>query len=231
LKLLEFLTSYWWDFAVVIAITAAIWMLSNFLSRKRTSLLVAVAHQLGFAFGGDDWTDASRAPQLDTPLFERGRDKAFRNIMTGSRAGLESSFFDYSHGRGRHSTHQTLATFSQDAWLPLFEIAPKNFMRKLGNVILHKDIHFESHPDFSSRFQLRSSEAEKVRALFTSGLLSYLEGLNPKMKWHVEGCGPTLVIYRQGKIVKPEEFVGFVEETAAIAKAFFTLSGLKTFRT
>jgi hypothetical protein len=51
------------------------------------------------------------------------------------------------------------------------------------------------------------------------------------MKWHVEGCGPTLVIYRLGKIVKPDEFAAFVENTAAIAKAFFTFSGLKTFRT
>jgi hypothetical protein len=231
LKLLAFFASYWLDFVAVIAVTTATWMLSNFLARKRTSVLMVVAHQLGFAFAGDDWIRGSRAPQLETPLFRRGRDRLFRNIMIGSRAGLEVSFFDYSFGRGRRSTHQTLATFSQDVWLPLFEIAPKNLIHKVGDTILQRDIHFESHPSFSSLFQLRSSEEQKVKALFTSGLLSYLESLDPKMKWHLEACGLTLVIYRRGKLVRPEKYAGFVEETTAIAKAFFMLSGLRTFRT
>lgn len=103
-------------------------------------------------------------------------------------------------------------------------------MRKVGNAILHKNIRIESHPIFSNRFQLRSSEEEKIRALLTPGLLTYLESLDPGMKWHVEG-GPTLVIYSLGKIVKPDEFAAFVENTTAIAKAFFTFSGLKTFKT
>jgi hypothetical protein len=103
-------------------------------------------------------------------------------------------------------------------------------MRELGEAIVHKDIYIVSPPGFSSRFQLRSSEEENVRALPTSGLLSYLEGLDPNRKCHVEGCGLTLVIYRLGNIVKSEKSAPFVEETTRIAKAFFTLSGLKTLR-
>ena len=231
MNLLAFLAGYWLDLVAVIVIAAATWMISSFLSRKRTKILMGIANQLGFAFGGDDWSHGGRAPLFDTPLFERSRQKVFRNIMAGSRAGLDSSFFDYSFGRGRHSTQQTLATFSQDSWLPLFEISPNNVMRKVGDAILRKNIRIESHPIFSSRFQLRSSEEEKIRALLTPGLLTHLESLDPSMKWHVEGCGPTLVIYRLGKIVKPDEFAAFVENTTAIAKAFFTFSGLKTFRT
>jgi hypothetical protein len=231
LRLLAFLASYCLDLVVVIAIAAATWLLSNFISQRRTNILMAIAHQLGFAFEGDDWGVGSRAPQLETPLFERGRDKIFRNIMTGSRAGVDSNFFDYSFGRGRHSTQQTLATFTQDSWLPLFEIAPKNILGKLGNTILRKDIRIGSHPGFSTQFHVRSSEEEKIRAMLTSELLTYLEGLDPKMKWHIEGCGHSLVIYRLGKMVKPENFAAFVEETTAIAKAFYTFSGLKILRT
>jgi hypothetical protein len=231
LKLLAFLASYWLDLVVVIGIATATWMLSNFISQKRTNILKVVALQLGFAFEGDDWSHGSRAPQLETPLFERGRDKIFRNIMTGSREGVDSSFFDYSFGRGRHSTQQTLATFTQDSWLPLFEIAPKNIVGKLGDAILRNDIRIGSHPGFSSQFRVRSSEEEKVRPVLTPGLLTYLEGLDPKMKWHIEGCGLSLVIYRLGKMVKPDDIAAFVDETTAIAKAFLTLSGLKTFKT
>ena len=90
---------------------------------------------------------------------------------------------------------------------------------------------YRTHPDFSSQFHVRSSEEEKIRAVLTPGLLTYLEGLDPKMKWHIEGCGLTLVIYRLGNMVKPKDFAAFVDETNAIAKAFLALSGLKTFRT
>ena len=231
MNLIEFVARYWLEFGIAIAISVATWKLDNFLAQKRANVLIAVVHQLGFTFDGDNWNQFNRVPQLETPLFERGREKVFRNIMTGSRAGLLSSYFDYSFVGGKRPIKQTVATFSDDVWLPLFEVVPRNIIRKLGDSIVRKDVHFESHPRFSKRFQVRSLEGDKVRALFTSELLSYFESLDPKMKWHVEGCGLTLVIYRLGKIVKPAEFVEFVEQTTAIAKAFFTLSGLKTFKT
>ena len=93
--------------------------------------------------------------------------------------------------------------------------------------IVHKNIQFQSNPDFSTRFRLRSPEEEKIRELFTPGMLSFLEGLDPNVKWHLEGCGLTLYIYRLEDLVKPEEFPQFVEETTAMAETFFSLSGLR----
>jgi len=223
----------WVPWAAISALAAAILLLKGALRRKREQVLTGVAHQLGFTFEGQEWGHDTPAPQLETPLFEGRRDEVFRNIMSGSRAGLDACFFDYSYGGGgygrlaRGTTDQTLATFSQDVWLPEFEVMPQGTLHGLGGLDFRKGIQVESHPDFSKRFRLLSCDEEKVRQLFTPGLLSFLEGFNSKAKWRLEGSGCTLVIYRPGARVKPEEFLDFVEQTTGMATTFFGLCGLK----
>jgi hypothetical protein len=218
---------------VISALAAVILLLKRALRRKRTQTLADAAHQLGFTFEGQEWGRNTVAPQLETPLFEGKRREAFRNIMSGSRAGLQVSFFDYSYGGGGYGrladgmTDQTLATFSQDVWLPQFEIVPRGTLRGLGGGVFRKGIQVESHPDFSKRFRLLSVEEEKVRQLLTPSVLSFLEGFDSKSKWRLEGFGRTLVIYRPKIRVKPKEFGGFVEETTRMATTFFGLCGLK----
>jgi hypothetical protein len=60
---------------------------------------------------------------------------------------------------------------------------------------------------------------------FSPELLSFLDGFDGKSKWHIEGFGHPLVIYRRGKRVKPEDFSVFSQETAEIAKKFFSPAG------
>jgi hypothetical protein len=212
----------------MVAVAVAIVLLSGFLERTRTKALSNVAHQIGLTFEGEEWSRGTHAPQLETRHFEAKRGEQLRNIMSGKRAGLDSSFFDYSYQSGkRSSTHQTVATFSQDIWLPKFEIAPQDVLHKLSDKILHKVLHFESHPEFSKRFRVLSVDAQKAHELFAPGLLSFLDSLNPKAGWHIEGSGLTLLMYRSGRKVKPGEFLGFIEETTEMAKTFFNLAGLK----
>ena len=64
--------------------------------------------------------------------------------------------------------------------------------------------------------------------MFGAALLSFLESLDPKKKWRLEGTAETLVVYRAGKRVKPEEFRTFLEETSALASSFLSLGGVRT---
>jgi hypothetical protein len=194
--------------------------------RRRNAALKDTAQLLGLSFEGEDWAHGTRAPQLETPLFGR-KNGEIRNIMTGNREGLPASFFDYSFGQGRSYTEQTIAAFSQDVWLPQFELGPQGILSGIVNAILHKDILFESQPDFSKRFRLASVDPENTRKVFTPGLLSFLESFGGNSKLRLEGFGQTLVIYRSGKTVGLEQFPSFVDETTRIAKTFFSLSGLK----
>jgi hypothetical protein len=217
----------WLPLAAMAALVTVIILSQIFLKRQRTQALTEVALRMGFNFEGEEWSHDSRAPQLETALFEGKSGEKVRNIMSGSGAGLDIRLFDFSYRSGKSSVSQTLAAFSQDVWLPQFEIAPQDMLHKLGDAVFHKAIHFESHPNFSKRFWLVSVDEEKTRELFTPGMLSFLESFDAESKCHIEGSGRTLVIYRRAKKVKPEEFPAFVAETTGIAKAFFSLSGLK----
>jgi hypothetical protein len=151
--------------------------------------------------------------------------------MTGSSSGLRVSLFDYSFvvgsGRNSHTYAQTVAIFSKSGTvLPEFEMRPEGIMQKIGEIFVHKNITFDSRPEFSRRYQLRSPETDKTRELFTPALLSFLEGLDPKKKWRLEAFAETLIVYRMSKRAKPEEFRAFLEETGSLANSFLSLSSL-----
>jgi len=205
---------------------AALYLVQRTLGRKRAEALTRVAFQLGLRYEGDDWLVGSPAPQLEIPLFE-GKAMQFRNIVSGERDRLTCSFFDYSYTSGRTSVTQTLASFTQETWLPQFALARQDILHKIGDSILHKTIQFESDADFSKRFRLRGADPEKVRELFSPALLTFIESLDPLIKWNIEGSGPTLVIFRLGNKIGPADYPAFVDNTTRIAQTFFSISGLK----
>ncbi|HKF52665.1 MAG TPA: hypothetical protein VKB26_10150 [Candidatus Acidoferrales bacterium] len=219
--------------AFFVAVIVGILAIKKALERKRTRALNDTAVEMGFTFCGDDWTDKSHAPLLETALFGKGRGHRFRNIMTSERAGFRVSLFDYSFtvggGRNKQTYTQTVATFSKDdACLPYFELRPANLMDKAWDAMTHKNIHFETDPEFARRYVLRGALPEKVRALFTPGLVSFVDGLDSQHKWHIEGAGRTLVIYRAKKKEPVEQMRTFLEQTTTVASTFLNLAGAAT---
>ncbi|MBS1850748.1 MAG: hypothetical protein JST79_07535 [Acidobacteria bacterium] len=218
--------------AGVMVVVGAIWGVQEMFARKRTQALTAVAMEIGFNFEGETWRDEKQAPYVGMALFKKGHSQKFCNIMTGSAAGLRVSLFDYSFttggGKSSHTYSQTVAAFSKAGIsLPEFAMQPEGVLQKIGNVLTHKDINFDSHPEFSRRCHLRSPDEERTRVVFTPALLSYFEGLDRRKKWRVEGLDDCLIIYRLDKKTKPQDFRAFLEETTGMANSFFTLCGLK----
>jgi hypothetical protein len=218
--------------AAVAAIVGLVWAITSWLERRRTQALAALSLEMGFLFVGTDWNGVAQPPQCQTALFNRGHHKRFQNIMSSHVAGLRTFLFDYIYvvggGRSSRTYRQTVAAFCKDgAHLPQFEFRPKGLMQKLWDAMVHKDITFDSNPNFANRFVLRSPEVERTCASFTPGLLSFLESLDPAKKWQIEGLGDTLIVYRSGKRAKPPVFKSFLQETSALAQQFFSLGHCK----
>lgn len=212
---------------VAIAIIVAI---SAYFSRKRTHAMNASALAMGFNFEGND---KSKAPNLATTLFTKGSGKAFRNIMKRRSGGVDVTLFDYSYvtsdGRNAQTHAQTVASYSKPGLgMPQFELQPKGIMGKIVDALSHKNMNFDSHPEFSRRYQVRSPEQERARDLFTPALLSFLESLDPKSHWSLEGAEDTAIVFRANKRVKPEELRTFLEETSSLADSFLRLSIART---
>jgi len=216
-----------------VGIIVAIWALGKALGRKRTQALADAAVRIGFVFGGEEWPDKGRAPVLETALFGRGHGHEVKNILAGSAAGFRTSLFDYTfiQGTGRNSQRytQTVATFSKDgAYLPYFELRPANLLSRAWDAVAHKDIRFDANPEFAQRYVLRGALPEKVRDLFTPGLISFVEGLDAREKWHIEGADDMLIAYRMSKKVAPDKLRDFLDQTSAIASGFFSFAGSPT---
>ena len=206
-------------FSIWIAISAA-------RARKRSQAFSASALEMGFAFEGETWSDPQKAPHLNTTLFTKGSAKTFRNVMTGSSIGLHVSLFDYSYvvsdGRNSRTCAQTVASFSKTGMqLPEFQMGPKGLLQEFGDALFHANINFDSHADFSRRYQVRSFTQEKLVSC------SLAEGLDPKQEWRLEGSEETLIVYRAGKRVKPEDLRVFLDETARLASSFLSLGNCK----
>jgi hypothetical protein len=221
----------YWFFGVVLLILIAAVIVKHIRAQKRTDALQTVAQEIGFYFAGNDWSDQSQAPQTGIALFKRGGGGRFKNIMTGTSAGFRTSLFDYSFtvggAKSRRTFTQTVAAFSQDLLLPRFDMRPEGFLDRIGDAFVHKDIDFASHPEFSRLYLLRGSEQDSIRELFTPALLTFLEGLPSDDKWHIEGVGATLILYRSDVTVGADRIHAFLDETFSIARTFFSSCGLK----
>jgi hypothetical protein len=208
----------------MLVLGAAVIVISVLYARKRTRDLTEVAQQIGFRFLGNTWSGPPLSASHKTSLLQRSRGK-FSNVMTGSAGGLQIGLFDYTYPAGKSSVTQTVAAFSQDQQLPPFGLRPENVFDRMGDAIVHNDIDFDSNPEFSKRYLLRSPDEANTRKLFTPSLLTYLEQF--QTKWYIEGTGTTLLVYRSGRPVSPFDMPAFLEETSRIARTFFASDGLR----
>jgi hypothetical protein len=213
-------------FGGMLVLFASIIVASLHYSRKRTRELTEVAQQVGFIFVGNNWSGPPRSSQYNTSLLSRTHGK-FHDAMTGSTTGLSIGLFDYTYPAGKSSITQTLASFSQELELPPFELRPEGVLDRIGDSLVHNDIDFDSHPDFSRRYLLRSPNEADTRKLFTPSVLTYIEQLPADKKWHIEGTDMTLIVYRGGGPVSPSEMPSFLEETSSIARIILGSGGLK----
>jgi len=210
---------------VFVAAAVAIVALAPLEARRRTRAMQTAAREIGFTFQGEDWIYPTPRPQLGSVLFTEGRGWV-SNVMTGTAAGFNTSLFDYScpadsADDGGYS--QTVAAFSQELWLPLFEVRPDSDSDPVRNNYYDTQIDF----DFKERYVLRGPEEDKLRELFTPGLTSALDSLTPQDHWHIEGVGTTLFLYRANVAVGADALPAFLQQTSLIARTFFDLCGLK----
>jgi len=209
-------------FGGFLALMAVIITASIKYARKRTRELTDVAQQLGFRFVGKNWRGPLLPSEPRISLLQRTRGN-YNNAMTGLSGTLQISLFDYTYRVGKSTCTQTLAAFSQNQQLPPFALRPENFFDRIGDAIVHNDIDFDSNPEFSKRYFLKSPDEAGTRRLFTPSLLTYLEQF--QTDWCVEGTGTTLIVYRGGRPVNPADVPAFLEAASGIARTFFASEG------
>ncbi len=208
-------------FGIVIALTISIVLWAARYARKRTEELAQIAKLLGFSFLGNTWRGPVLSPVHKTCVIQRTRGKV-KNVMMGSFGGLPVALFDYTYQMGKSTVTLTLVSFTHERQVPPFELRSESVFDRIGDAFVHRDIDFDSNPEFSRRYFLRSPDEEGARSLFTTDLLSYFEQIPSDKKWHVESSAQTLIVYRYVQLIKAAEIPSLLDESSAIARTILS---------
>jgi len=180
--------------------------------KKRTKQLSEISSDLKLSFYPDG--KDSIFESISFGIFDYGN---VSNMMHGEASNAEFAIFDHRYTKQEHFSLRNNLPCKQTAIyfnptnlnLPRFTLSPENLLHKIGSAFGYQDIDFPTHPDFSKRFLLRGEDETKIRALFTNKLLNFLES---QQKITIEGGGNQLILYRDNKRIRPEEWQNFIDQ-------------------
>lgn len=203
---------------LVIALGVGFVVVYFWRDHTRRHAMAAVADRAGMQYQREDPALLARASSFR--LFTLGRSARVKNVIAGPIADVDVRIFDHQYrtGGGQNSrTHrQTVALFSVPGagQFPAFELRPENVFHKIGGALGYQDIDFPDHPHFSSRYLLRGPDEERIRRLFQPHIVALFED-RPKPVC-VESTGQSVIVYRHHQLVKPSNFMDFLEETFSL---------------
>ena len=233
----------WWAIPLfIIALILLFWLGALGVAkddRQRTKKFKDLAEQMGMEFS--EKGDSALLGSLGAfDLFRRVnrgsralRLKKITNVLDGDseQLGYSEEFKVtilrcwYQEGwssSGRNSIFQTVICFgSPQLSLPNFLMRPEKLHCKIGSALGYQDIDFESDrtgAEFSKKCLLRGKDEQKIRVLFTDKILTFF-AVHPD-EVCVEGSGDQLILYRNGKLIKPENTPAFMEEGLEVFRLF-----------
>ncbi|MCE2958237.1 MAG: SulP family inorganic anion transporter [Bacteroidota bacterium] len=103
----------------------------------------------------------------------------------------------------RMEIHMTLMQISEhDLLIPDFTLEPEGLWTQLFERVAGEDIDFNIHPNFSSKYYLRSWQKNEIITFFNSGLIDFLE---KEDDIHIECHKNRLIFFRKRNLLEPSE--------------------------
>jgi hypothetical protein len=161
-------------------------------------------------------------------LFNQGTSRKVKSVMTKSD-GLESEFlFDYSYtiqaGNTRVKHNQTVLFLnSKKLSLPEFILKPENFFDKIISAFGYTDINFESHQEFSKKYNLKGEYEPLIRKYFNK---SVLDLLTEHRDFTIEGMNYYFIFYKSKLLTNPNDIASFYQLGKMISELFTLQSEL-----
>ena len=181
---------------------------------KRQKELHVMADSLGFSYN-DEQTEKVRELLESSSMLG---NEMFFNVLGGTFNGTYFAIGDFnitvgSDSRKRKQYQTYVVIHSGKLTSPNFCLQPESALFRMAEGLLNRltgsvDIDFPTHPDFSDNYFLKGSNEDAVREFFTPRVLEYFQahhGLS------VEVFNGTLVFFRLGELVKPEDIKALID--------------------
>ena len=191
-------------------------------AKKRSAGLQTAHAQLGLARLEDT---APAGGQTGLNLFSLGRTHTTTELFGGTVDSLETQVFDYAYtereSNGDYSTtQQTAGAFRRPgASMPAFHMLPSNLMQR-AVAGMNRDVRIDDEA-FRMMYLVRGAETSRIQEIFTPALVEAFKLHDQKRRWHVEGAGEWLLVFRAGKRVAATDLPQFLKEGAAVAHLVF----------
>jgi len=203
---------------IVLAIGGSIYIrISRQLKRQKE--LQLMADSLGFSYN-DEQTEKVR--QLLESSSMLGNEMFF-NVLGGIFNGTYFAIGDFNitvgSGSRKRKQYQTYVVIHSGKLIaPNFCLQPECTLFRMAEGLLNRvtgsfDIDFPSHPAFSDNYFLKGSDENAVRNFFTPPVLEYFQahhGLS------VEVFNGTLVFFRLGELVKPDDIKALIDNAMEV---------------
>jgi hypothetical protein len=195
-----------------------------YIDKKRSEKIQAIATRLGYTFRRKP-TDADKALIVGCHIANSGHSHITSNILEAAQSDeLRMTLFDHvytvGYGKSSQQYNQTVTRMQSPVLnLPSFILFPESFFSKLGKLFGGTDINFPEAPVFSKKYILRGPDEAAIRALFTPGLLQFLEQQQRPLS--IDAAGDTLFAHRTSRRAKPEEYEAYIAEGKQILAKFF----------
>ena len=212
--------------AIIVLLVIGLIGLLVYLEARRTKRLAALAAARGFTFRKTP-TAADQALLENSQLAGQGRLRQTSNIIEAANVNdFAMTLLDYSYtvgsGKSKQTVVQTVIRMQSPLLqLPAFVMKPESVFAKMGKILGFTDINFPDAPQFSKMYLLRGHDEAAIRQIFGPAIIQYCEQ-HPKIS--IEGVGDRLLVYREGRRVKLDNFDNFIEEGKAIAALFVASS-------
>ena len=186
---------------------------------KRQKELQVMADSLGFSYNDEQTEKVTELLESSSML----GNEMFFNVLGGTFNGTYFAIGDFnitvgSDSRKRKQYQTYVVIHSGKLTSPNFCLQPECALFRMAEGLLNRltgsvDIDFPTHPDFSDNYFLKGSDEDAVRKFFTPRVLEYFQanhGLS------VEVFNGTLVFFRLGELVKPDDIKTLIDNAMEV---------------
>lgn len=178
-----------------------------------------MADSLGFSYDDEQSEKVRELLESSSML----GNEMFFNVLGGTFNGTYFAIGDFnitvgSDSRKRKQYQTYVVIHSGKLASPNFCLQPECALFRMAEGLLNRrtgsvDIDFPTHPDFSDNYFLKGSDEDAVRNFFTPRILEYFQanhGLS------VEVFNGTLVFFRLGELVKPDDIKALIDNAMEV---------------
>ena len=186
---------------------------------KRQKELQVMADSLGFSYNDEQTEKVTELLESSSML----GNEMFFNVLGGTFNGTYFAIGDFNitvgSGSKKRKQYQTYVVIhSGKLASPNFCLQPECALFRMAEGLLNRltgsvDIDLPTHPEFSDNYFLKGSDEDAVRNFFTPRVLEYFQtnhGLS------VEVFNGTLVFFRLGELVKPDDIKTLIDNAMEV---------------